>query len=551
MFSRKKKSGRYEYLQLVENRRENGRTVQRVVATIGRIDKLKEKGRLEKVIASMTRFCENAMLLMSTNAEDCSIKSRVLKIGPSLIFERLWIKTGIKNVIKELLRDRKYQFDVERAIYLTILNRVFAPGSDRSCNEWREKYKIEGIEGVSLHHLYRAMAWLGEELPNNQQEGVTPFSPRCIKDVIEEKLFEKRRDLFSELEVVFFDTTSLYFEGCGGQTLGQNGRSKDHRPECPQMVLGVVLDGEGKPICCELWPGNTADVKTLIPIAERLRKRFGINRVCIVADRGMISRDTIEKLESRDYKMDYILGVRMRNQKEVKEDVLNNTDEFEEIFPAKCKAKDPSPLKVKEVYVEDNRYIVCYNEEQARKDVHTREVIVEALRDKIKTKAKSLIGNKGYRKYLTIDKNSFELDAAKIESDARYDGLWVLKTNMKLTSKEAALKYKQLWMVEKTFRDCKSLLKTRPIFHKYDETIRGHVFCSFLALVVKNCLERELENAGYSFEWAQIKRDLKALEETEISHEGKDFLVRSECQGICGKIFQTVGVAIPSTIRRK
>lgn len=551
MFSRKKKSGRYEYLQLVENRRENGRTVQRVVATIGRIDKLKEKGRLEKVIASMTRFCENAMLLVSTNAEDCGIKSRVLKIGPSLIFERLWIKTGIKDVIKELLRDRKYQFDVERAIYLTILNRVFAPGSDRSCNEWRERYKIEGIDGVSLHHLYRAMAWLGEELPNNQQEGVTPFSPRCIKDVIEEKLFERRRDLFSELEVVFFDTTSLYFEGCGGQTLGQNGRSKDHRPECPQMVLGIVLDGEGKPICCELWPGNTADVKTLIPIAERLRKRFGINRVCIVADRGMISRDTIERLESRDYKMDYILGVRMRNQKEVKEDVLNNSDEFEEIFPGKCKAKDPSPLKVKEVCVGDNRYIVCYNEEQARKDVHTREVIVEALRDKIKTKAKSLIGNKGYRKYLTIDKNSFELDAAKIESDARYDGLWVLKTNMKLTSKEAALKYKQLWMVEKTFRDCKSLLKTRPIFHKYDETIRGHVFCSFLALVVKNYLERELENAGYSFEWAQIKRDLKALEETEISHEGKDFLVRSECQGICGKIFQTVGVAIPSAIRRK
>lgn len=142
------------------------------------------------------------------------------------------------------------------------------------------------------------MAWLGEELPEEEQDWVSPFAPRCTKDVIEELLFEQHRDLFSSMELVFFDTTSIYFEGEGGESLGQWGNNKDHRPDLKQMVVGVVLDGDGRPICCELWPGNTADVETLIPMIERLKRRFGIQSVCIVADRGMISKKTIQKLES-------------------------------------------------------------------------------------------------------------------------------------------------------------------------------------------------------------------------------------------------------------
>lgn len=548
MFARIKKSGGYEYLQLVESRRENHKPVQRVVATIGRLDELKQSYRLEKIVESLTRFCQEAMILVANNGKDSESRSQVFKIGPSLIFERLWRKTGIKAVIEELVGSRRYGFNVERAIYLTVLHRLFGGGSDRACDDWRKSYRIEGIEKLSLHHLYRAMEWLGKELTDNQQSTATAFSYRCTKDVIEERIFEKRRDIFTGLELVFFDTTTLYFEGLGGESLGQHGHNKDHRGDLKQMVVGVVLDGEGKPICCELWPGNVTDVKTLIPVIERLRSRFGISRVCIVADRGMISGDTIELLESGD--LGYILGVRMRNQKEVKEEVINDRGSFEEVFPVRSKAKDPSPLKVKEVYVGNRRYIVCYNEEQAHRDVHTRQTIIEALKEKLKDNAGSLVGNKGYRKYLNIDKESFGIDQTKIKEDARYDGIWILRTNTELSAKEVALKYKQLWRVERVFRDTKSLLKTRPIFHKYDRTIRGHVFCSFLALVLREELERQLEDTGHVFEWEQIKRDLKAMQETEISHQEKTFLVRSEAQGICGKVFQTIGVALPPTIRR-
>jgi transposase len=333
--------------------------------------------------------------------------------------------------------------------------------------------------------------------------------------------------------------------------MGARGYSKDHRPDLKQMILGVVLDGEGRPMCCELWPGNTADVKSLLPIVDRLKSRFSIHRVCIVADRGMISAETISELESNRYGLEYILGVRMRRVKEVKEKILSDTGAYTEIVSARRFSKDPAPLKVKEVHIGEQRYVVCYNDEQARKDAHTRETILEVLCEKIKSNRGGLIGNAGYRKYMRLEKTGMSLDERKIQEDARFDGIWALQTNTTLTARDTALCYKNLWRVEKVFRDTKSLLRTRPIFHKYDETIRGHVFCSFLALVIRTELERELEQAGYSFEWTQIKHDLKLLAETEISHGDKTFAVRSEVKGVCGKIFQTVGVAIPPTIRQK
>ena len=175
---------------------------------------------------------------------------------------------------------------------------------------------IQGVSGLDLHQLYRAMAWLGEVLPKAQQDGATPFAPRTNKDLIEEELFARRRDLFSDLDLVFFDTTSIYFEGEGGETLGARGHSKDHRPDLRQMVVGMVLDRNGNPVCSELWPGNTADVKSLVPIVERLQSRFGIGSVSIVADRGMISAETLAEVVKREWK--YILGVRMRSSNEAK-----------------------------------------------------------------------------------------------------------------------------------------------------------------------------------------------------------------------------------------
>jgi transposase len=544
MFARVKKSGKYQYLQIVENRKVKGKVVQRVIATIGRMDRLQEKDRVETLVRSLARFSDKALLILSGKS-DVSAQSK--KIGPALIFQRLWQQVGIGKAIKELVADRKFAFDVERAVFLTVLHRLFVSGSDRACDKWHRDYVIEGVDHLSLHHLYRAMAFLGEVVAD--QKEATPFSPRCTKDLIEECMFLERRDLFTGLELVFFDTTSIYFEGAGGQSIGQRGNSKDHRPDLNQMVVGVVIDDRGRPICCEMWPGNTADVKSLIPIIDRTRKRFGIRRFCVVADRGMISATTMEALEDPQRDIPYILGARMRKVKEIKQEVVSRAGRYQEVYPEPKRSKDPAPLKVKEVRVGDNRYIVCLNTKQARKDAQTREAIVESLKSKIKKGKSKLIGNKGYRKYLALERDSVRIDYGKVELDSRFDGKWVLKTNTDLPADQVALRYKELWQVEQAFRDIKSILETRPIFHKCDETIRGHVFCSFLALVLRKELDRRLDSVGHCFEWAHIKQDLKALQETVIEDNGKRLSIRSQCLGTCGKTFQAVGVAMPPTIR--
>jgi transposase len=540
MFARTKKSGKYEYLQIVENRRSEGKTVQRVIATVGRMDRLAQKGDVENLIRSLSRFSHTALLVLS---EKSDIVASAQKIGPALIFERLWKEAGLDRILDRLLIDRRFAFHGERAIFLTVLHRLFCSGSDRSCDRWHRDYAIEGVDTLSLHHLYRAMAFLGEEV---EDQKACTFSPRCTKDIVEEDLFHLRRDLFSGLDVVFFDTTSLYFEGEGGH-IGQRGNSKDHRPDLTQMIAGVVLDNKGNPVCCEMWPGNTADVKSLIPVVENIRGRFAIGRFCIVSDRGMISEETMAYLEKEQ--IPYILGARMRRVKEIKEEVLRRAGRYREVYSEGISSKDPSPLKVKEVTVGNRRYIICLNERQARKDAADRKAIINSLQEKLTGSPKFLVGNKGYRKYLTMDRDAVSINEKKITEEARFDGKWVLKTNTNLTAEQVALKYKELWQVEQVFRDMKSILDTRPIFHQKDETIRGHVFCSFLALVLIKELYRRLEKAGLDFEWADIKQDLNALQEITIEENGKKFVIRSECKGVCSKVFQAAGVALPPTIR--
>lgn len=543
MFFRQKKVKDYTYLQIVENRWEDGKSRQRVLATVGRLDQLRASGQLEALLESGARFAESLLVLSEhRRGELPSIATR--RIGAPLIFERLWCETGCAEAIEQLLEERSFGFPVERAIFLEVLHRLVAPGSDRSGFAWREGYRIEGTQELDLHHAYRAMAWLGEALEDEDEEALTP---RCTKDRIEEALFAKDRDLFSGLELVFFDTTSIYFEGEGGETLGQYGHSKDHRKNRKQMVVGVVLDQEGRPICCEMWPGNTTDVKTLVPVARRLQKRFGIERVCLVADRGMVKAQSLEELAEQGW--DYILGTRMRNQKEVRDEVLGKAGRYRTVFGSRTSKKEPSPLKVKEVWVEDRRYVVCLNEEHAAKDRADREAILAALQERLKQGATSLVGNRGYRRYLSARGAGFEIDTAKIEREQRYDGKWVLRTTTDLDAADVALAYKQLWMVEDIFRSMKSLLETRPVYHRTDAAIRGHVFCSFLALRLRAELESRLAQRAESLEWASIVRDLDRLEEIEIEKQGTRFLLRNEAPGIAGKVFQAAGVALPPTLR--
>jgi hypothetical protein len=547
VFVREKHINGYTYLYLVESVREDGRAKQRIIKNLGRKEVVVASGELERLASSVARYAERAVVLSQLaagNPDELACK----RIGAPLLFGRLWDETGCKAVIEALLAERQFEFPVERAVFATVLHRLMVSGSDRACEKWMTDYAIPGVDGLALHHLYRAMAWLGEELPAEQQGGATPFAPRTVKDLVEEQLFATRRDLFSELSVVFMDTTSLSFVGAGGESLGERGYSKDHRPDLMQMIVGVVIDAEGRPVCSEMWPGNTADVSVLVPVIDRLRSRFGIGRVCVVADRGMIAAATIAALEERG--LEYVLGARERTDTLVRTVVLADSKPFTPLCVERANGEQ-TQLFAKEVKVEGRRYIVCRNEAEAAKDAADRQAIVAALDGQLKRGDKALIGNSAYRRYLraTSDRRAFEIDPGKLADEARYDGIFVLRTNARLTPLQAVLRYRDLMQVEALFRTAKALMRTRPIYHASDPAIRGHVFCSFLALILRKELDERCRKAGFRPEWGEVLRDLDRLQEVEIRKDGQHFILRTPATGVIGPLFNAARVALPQNIR--
>lgn len=346
------------------------------------------------------------------------------------------------------------------------------------------------------------------------------------------------------------------FYGAGGESLGKHGKSKDHRPDLRQVIVGVVLDDEGRPICSEIWPGNATDVKALLPVVRRLRERFGITRMCLCADRGMISAETMAELEAHG--IEYILGARERNDREVRDIVLADDKPMVTMVIPRARGKETT-LEVKEVVVGDwgagskpRRYVVCFNPDEAKRDAATRAAIVDSLREALKQGDKQLVGNVGYRRYLaTPHEGHFEIDAKRVAEDARFDGLYVLRTNSKLPPLSVALAYRQLWQVEAIFRSAKAILETRPIYHQSDTTISGHLFCSFLALLLRKELDERLIAAGVKTEWADIVHDLERVEQITVKQEAKHFVLRPQAPGCAGNVFQAVGVALPPMLRQR
>jgi hypothetical protein len=532
MFIRVKKIGPYEYLYLVENAREGGRHVQRVIKALGRRDAVENSDLLDGLIASAARHSRRSIVLSSFYRGELPELRRV-SIGPDLVFGRLWQETGCRDVLRNLLGERRFGFDVERAVYLTVLHRLMVSGSDRHAHDWRRRLRVPGSEALTLDDAYKAMAWLGEASADG----------RPMTETVEEALHRHGQPRPDAGSIAFFDTTSLYFEGQGGATLGQRGFSKDFRPQLHQVVLGIVLDGHDRPIASFLWPGNTADATTLLPVVERLRTRFGIGRACVVADRGMISAATITGLEAQG--IDYILGVRERSTAEVRTTVID--DDGVAVPLSIPRQKGETDLAIKEVMVAGRRYVVCRNEEQARKDAEARAALLAGLERKLAQGGKALVGNGGYRRFLAAPAGEgFTIDPARVEADARFDGLFVLRTNTRLSPLQVVLRYRNLLAVEQGFLAAKTLLATRPIFHRTDAAIRGHIFCTFLALVLRQELMDRLAARRLALpEWQHIVEDLIDLSEIEVEQDGRRALLRTAPGPAIDPLCRALGVSLP------
>ena len=311
----------------------------------------------------------------------------------------------------------------------------------------------------------------------------------------------------------------------------------------------MVIDAAGRPLCTEMWPGNTADVSILLPVVDRLRGRFAIGRVCVVADRGMISEATIAGLEQRG--LEYILGVRERSDRLVREVVLADERPLTPLLVERADGGE-TQLFAKEVLCEGRRYILCRNEAEAAKDRADRQAILDGLARQLARGDKALIGNSAYRRYLRRTRKgepAFEIDPASLAEEAKFDGVFVLRTNTRLHPLQAMLRYRDLLQVEELFRRTKSVLRTRPIYHSSDAAIRGHVFCSFLALMLQKELAMLCAAKGFKPEWQDLLRDLDRLQQAVIEKDGKRIVTRTHVEGMVGRVFQAAGIALPPHMR--
>jgi len=513
----------YDYLQIVRSYREGGKVRQQIIGSLGRRDQLLASGELDGLLRSLAKFSEKLRVVEA--GRDSGLVARTARQwGPALVFGRLWERQGLPDLLRKLAQGRKFEFDLERATFALALQRLCAPGSDLAGSEWLKTVEAPGFEGLALQHFYRTAAFLVG-----------------VRQDLESRLFHRDLNLFNQtLEVVFIDTTSLYCYGAE-TAWRRRGYSRDHRPDLPQWVLCVAVNATGWPIAWELFPGNTADQKALVQVVELLRQRFRIHRVTVVADRGMISRDTITLLtEPEQAPFDYVLGCRMRRQKEVHEEVLARAGRYQTVA---------DNLEVKEVRVGGRRYVVCRNPQEAARDAAAREAILEKLREKLaKQGAKAMVGNKGFARFLKVAKGSVTVDEDAVKRDARLDGKFVLTTNTELSTAEVAQTYKSLWRVERTFREQKSTLEVRPIYHQRDDTSMGHIVASFLALRLEVDLQQRLDERQAKVSWPDLMRDLGQVQSVTLELDGQRYQLRTDMVGAAYQAFVAAGVRPPAPV---
>jgi hypothetical protein len=515
---------RYEYLQIVRSVRDGGRVRQELVASLGRRDLLVATGKLDGLVQALARF--STRLRVVEAAKDERLVAREAKSwGPALVFGRLWERQGLPEILGRLAEDRRFGFEPERVAFALALQRLCAPGSDLQGAAWAQTVEAPGFDDLALHHFYRTLPWLA-----------------AIRHELERDLFFQGRDLFSgALDLVFVDTTSVYLYRDGESALVRHGYSRDRRPDLPQLVLCVAVDGQGWPVAFDVLPGNTADVEALTRTIARFRTRFRIRRAVVVADRGMFGRNTLAQL--RDHAsapFDYILGCPLRRERAVAEQVLARPGRYQQVA---------DNLEVKEVGLGQRRYIVCRNPIEARQDAADREALLAKLRQTLEHDGpKAVVGNRGYARYLKIAKGSVSLDEAAIAREARLDGKFVLTTSIDLPAAEVAQAYKSLWRVERAFREMKSTLDVRPVFHQRDDSVIGHIVGCFLALRLEVDLQRRLDAKGLAAPWPDLLRDLARLQAVIVDLDGTRYRLRTDCQGHAAKAFQAAGVAIPTAV---
>jgi len=509
----------YTYAQLVESYWDKGKPRHRVIANLGRLDRLDPES-MARLVESLAGLTDRVAVVRGPG----DVRSRGGKVyGSTWALERLWEKLGLGFWFRELARDRKISFDLDAAVRAMVFARLHAPSSERKVCEWLRTAHVEGAGGLSLHHLYRALDVLYHVWPR-----------------LEPKLLPALGQLVAvDASLCLFDTTSVYFEGDGPEGLAEFGYSRDRRPDKRQLVLGLMTTREGLPVGHLTLPGSTADLRSLEEAVRSLLGRVPATKPILVLDRGMVSEANLARLAEAGWQ--YIVGMKLRQH--VARRALGRPGRY---------AKVCENLYVKEVAWENGppgeRLIVCYNPLEAKVDAEARRRMVSQLEEMAGDGdgiPRRLLRSGAARRYLKVEGGKVRLDRAKIREDARYDGKWVLRTNCELPPGQVAQHYKGLWRVERAFRTIKSPLEVHPVYHWTERRVRAHVAVCVLAYTLLRLIEMLCQQAGLQISGEEAVRKLSGITRNEIEVGPLAFWVRSELAPEHETIFRALHVPLP------
>ena len=543
MYIRTTKNQRgHSYYHLVEAYRQDGKVKQRTLISLGRV----EDNRIEELAAAISKHLETISIFNLSKEIDIS---DTYILGPLLVLERMLKTLGIKAVLQSVVSQHKrLQFDFEKVVFTQLCSRFIKPVSKLALyDNWVSRMYPELIDHqIDLQHIYRSLDILADH-----------------KEEIEKFLYQWKKDLFTiNVDVVLYDLTTLRFESTR-EDLGELrkfGYSKEMRSDCTQVVLGLLTDTDGIPLCFEVHPGNTFEGKTLQGIVEKMRGKFSIRRFIFIADRGLFSFENLDHIRADGG--EFIVGLKMGSMDRQRQKDFYDISKFNWINEG---------LAFYEIDLDGDRCIITWSKSRAERDRKTREDIIEKIRIRLaaeKKLAKNFITNRNYKKYLkTQGKDHCEINHSAIAEEAKKDGFFGIITNVaSMKASDIVTHYKQLWKIEDAFGEIKGTLKTRPMFHWNDKRIIGHLVLCFLAYLCEAHLTKSLRKNNEPLDKKSIKkRVIKSRELTVVQAmdelnrvmaipvkvRKQTIWVRTDIPPNAQNLMKSIGMRIPPKILQK
>lgn len=527
-----------EYIQLAHNTRhaEKGYSRAEVLYSFGRRDQLDVEA-IKRLVDSLCRFIDPEDALKIQGEATCGLSFISSKpAGGAHLLRGIWDRLNIGSCLSKALKDRSFKAPVEAALFAMVANRALAPASKLAVEEWAEKDVFLGLgDKIQVQHLYRSMDFLLEH-----------------SDAVQREVFWSTAELLNlTVDLIFFDTTNTYFEmeEPGDSELLAYGKSKHKRDDLPQVTIGLAVTREGIPVRCWVLPGNQNDAKCVDQVQKDLNS-WKLGRVLWAMDRGMTSEENRRNLQRAGGH--YILGEKLRGTK-INEEALNRGGRFKVVKPN---------LHIKEVYAGEGsgrrRFVIAYNPEQAKHDLHIRERYLERIQAELdaleklaerhQEKARQrLLTHRFMGRYLKeLKSGKLHIDKAKVRDDQKLDGKYLLSTSDEsLSAEDIALGYKQLLEVERAFRTLKSTLGLRPVYHTKDDRIRSHVLLCWLALLLVRVAEIET-----GMTWPAIRSEMDRLHVGEFSNEDGRILQSTSITAKQRNILNKLKLKPPKSIQK-